>query len=221
MNFLHQAATLISGAVQTPAPLASTSTSKPSDIQSKPAKHHKKHREKLSRSKFLSQVDVLKAEQGLTDPPYGQAVPSFMDPPTTTALPMQYHPERPPQIKHGMSSQRVEKLKIKHADYRARLYWAEKGLTEQEVEVKINRKKKRILRKIVKDEIGPLQIGILPVSSSRGFTSASKKVSAKERKGMKTQNTGVKHPSHIDNRSLATHYVNDIRTMAKKNVLRL
>lgn len=98
------------------------------------------------------------------------------------------------------------------------LYLEHQGATPEEIKVKLNKRKKSFRRKQAKANMAPLEFGTAfykHQEEDNGITSISKRTAKRRRLNLPL------HPSQVEHRNLACHYVNDIRTMAKKNVLRM
>jgi hypothetical protein len=95
-------------------------------------------------------------------------------------------------------------------------YCVNQGLTPEQVAVRVNRRRKSFQRKQAKASMASLEIG-----NATYKPTPDEIVEPLKGRGKKQRKDHPKHPSQVEHRNLACHYVNDIRTMARKNVLRM
>lgn len=195
MNFLHQAAVLVSGALCMPT--ASTSSTARKGAQT--AQEREKQANTAHKVQAMSNIGALIGTQ-----PAQPARPAS----SAHTIPI------PPNMRASNQAfiARANTQREKELERVFRRYWKHQGLTEAELEVKLNKRRRSFARKQAKAKIASLEIG----SASYIVASPSRRTDIiNKRKNLPM------HPSQVEHRNLACHYVNDIRTMARKNVLRM
>lgn len=201
MNFLHQAAVLVSGALYTPTPSTSKVTQDAASLaqeRQKQASTYKQAHDMVQKGQFIS-------TQPGEDPTNRVAIQAE----TKAAVPASKRGPRKPEINNEF-----DKLRGKHIEEFLEC-WNEQGLTPEEIKVKLNKRKKSSRRRAAKVNMAPLYIG------NTSFAPKEKDIFVSNHTEKRQKTNLPLHPSQIEHRNLACHYVNDIRTMARKNVLRM
>lgn len=193
MNFLHQAAVLVSGALHTP----TASTSRVRIDAPHATEARQKQAATAQKAKDMEQIGQLIATQRDVEVPKKATIRTQRK----TVL--------------GVSNSKEEETTGQRRESHFIQYLHNQGLIVEEIQVKLNKRKKSYLRKQAKAKMASLQFGIVPYTEYTDTTSTSSNEAKQGRKDLPL------HPSQIENRSLACHYVNDIRLMARKNVLRM
>lgn len=217
MNFLHQAATLISGALKTPLP--QPSTSKLSDKNKvTPEERDKQKKTTRNAAKLAASGQLIGTQTGATAYSSWLDEPAFPDDILDT--PPNAEARRLIQLAKArmrgdfLAVSEKEKVQRSSEEQQELLYVSSlerKGFTEAQIKVKLNQRRQRYLRKRAKASMHALEVGNASYNDKAAEGSA---------KPVKTQQR-PKHPSKVQHRNLAAHYVNDIRTMARKSVLRM
>jgi hypothetical protein len=196
MNFLHQAAVLVSQAVYDPTARVSTSST-----TGRQGAETAAERAKQKRTKGLAE-DMARKKTVINTQPITTA--------QINALPAT---ERWAALTRAIEHENEVNGFTQTNKYREHLKAL--GYDAQTIETRVRQRSKRYVRKLAKEKLAPLQIGS-PSISAPPLASTSSTASK-----LKSEAIKPKHPSQVEKRNLAAHYVNDIRTIAKKSVLRM
>lgn len=218
MNFLHQAATLISGALKTPLP--QPSTSKLSNKNTKITSEERDKRKKTTHNakKLAASGQLIQTQTGATSGSSWLDEPAFPDDVSESPSDAEFNrmlqeakARRRRDLPRAPGEEKVQRSPEEEQEYVYVSSLERKGFTEAQIKVKLNQRKQRYLRKRAKASTHALEVGNASYDD-KAAEDCAKPVKSQQR---------PKHPSQLQHPNLAAHYVNDIRTMAKKSVLRM
>lgn len=231
MNFLHQASVLVSNAIyNSEAALAKDSKGKQAERQVNKAEDDTLKNMLASGGLLDTQprqphpsASVNTPQQQVQMQWYHCGATGSLLPQSRTMLPSNAHSDSATWAQDQRKQDKYyRKLHRKEIAYRKRL--SESGLSEQEIETRLAREdEERFLKNL--NDAGtrrkngrrvpppPLSIGHL-LPQEQGDIRKSTAFGSRPAQG-------PAHPSRLVSRNLSSHYVNDIRTIARKSVLRL